>query len=205
MINEPNSSINNPTPDQTIIDDGPKLSFLEVFHGVIASPSKLFEELYKEDAFTIFVYGVLAVFLSNLGKVAPENINFLNTIGVELIGFISWFFVGLFIIFFSTVFKTPNNNLARLLGFTGLSSIPYLLMAPIALIGYFHTTLYTIFQVIIGIWSFILFWIALAKSFQLEAWRVFLMAIIPFLLGIFLFTFLIANLLGMVFSMLFTR
>ncbi len=127
MINDPNPNIENIISGQTIIDDGPKLGFLEVFHGILTNPQKIFEELYKEDTFTILIYGILAVFLSNFGKVDPESINLLNLLGVQLIGFISWFSVGLFIIFFSTVFKTPNNNLARLLGFTGLSNIPYLI------------------------------------------------------------------------------
>ena len=181
-------------------NDAPKISFLEAFYGVLFAPKKTFDFLYNEDTFTTVVYGILAVFLSNLGKLELGNTNVLNIIGVEIIGFVSWLFVGIFIFFFSTVFKTPNNNLLRLLGFTGLSSIPFLLMAPVVLISTFIPQMYTVFGVIINIWAFILFWIALAKSFQLEAWRVLLMAIIPFLLGIFLFTFLIANILGVMFS-----
>lgn len=184
----------------TIPEEGPKIGFLEAFYGALFLPKKTFQELYNEDTFTVIVYGVLAVFLSNLGKLEPGNGSILNIIGVEIIGFLSWFFVGLFIFFFSTVFKTPNNNFARLLGYTGLSSIPFLLLAPISLVSNFSPSIYPFSEVIISIWSFILFWIALAKSFQLEAWRVLLMAIIPFLLGIFLFTFLIANILGMLFS-----
>ena len=184
--------------------DGPKISFLEGFYGILFFPKTTFQELYTEDSFTVVVYGTLAVFLSNLGKLEPNSISILNIMGVEIIGFVSWFFVGLFITFFSTVFKTPNNNMARLLGFTGLSSIPFLLMAPINLIsGFINPLIYNFIEVIVSIWAFILFWIALAKSFQLEAWRVLLMAIIPFLLGLFLFTFLLANLVGMVFSGLF--
>ena len=186
--------------EQNYLNDGPKISFLETFYGVLFSPGKTFEDLYNEDAFTVIVYGILAVFMSNFGKVDPGSVNILNIFGVEIIGFLSWFFVGLFIIFFSTVFKTPNNNLLRLLGFTGLSSLPFLLLTPVSLISNFYPQIYPFFEVIVNIWSFILFWIALAKSFQLEAWRVFLMAIIPFLLGLFLFTFLIANLVGMIFS-----
>ena len=187
------------------INDAPKISFLEAFHGILFFPQKAFQDLYNEDTFTVIVYGILAVFLSNLGKLEPGNISFLNIVGVEIIGFLSWFFVGLFIIFFSTVFKTPNNNLLRLLGFTGLSSIPFLLVAPISLISNLNPAIYTAFEIFISLWAFVLFWISLAKSFQLEAWRVFLMAIVPFLLGIFLFTFLIANLLGMIFSGLMMR
>ena len=173
--------------------DGPKIGFLESFYGVLFSPNKTFQELYNEDSFTVIIYGVLAVFLSNLGKLDPGNISFLSIVGVEIIGFLSWFFVGMVIILFSTIFKTPNSNPARLLGFTGLSSLPYLLLTPIILAGQFFPTVFYFFEVIIGIWTFVLFWMALAKSFQLEGWRVFLMAIIPFLLGIFLFTFLLAN------------
>ncbi len=191
--------------DQGIQTDEPKISFLEAFYGVLTNPRKAFEELYNEDTFTIIVYGILAVFLSNLGKLEPGNIGILSVIGTEIIGFISWFFVGLFIIFFSTVFKTPNNNLGRLLGFTGLASIPYLLLAPINLISNFSLQIHFFFQILVSIWGFVLFWIALAKSFQLEAWRVLLMAIIPFLLGIFLFTFLIANILGFLFSGMFMK
>lgn len=186
-------------------NDGPKITFLEAFFGMIANPQKTFEELYDEDTFTIIVYGVLAVFLSNLGKLEPQNISILSVIGTEIIGFMSWFFVGLFIVFFSTVFKTPHNNMGRLLGFTGLSSIPYLLLSPINLLSNFYPSAQWLFQTIIGVWCFILFWIALAKSFQLEAWRVLLMAIIPFLLGIFLFTFLLANIAGFLFSGLFMK
>ncbi|MBI3589782.1 MAG: YIP1 family protein [Candidatus Melainabacteria bacterium] len=192
--------------EQNLPTDGPKISFLEVFYGILFSPRTTFQELYTEDNFAVIVYGILAVFLSNLGKLEPNNISILNIIGVEVIGFVSWFFVGLFITFFSIVFKTPNNNMARLLGFTGLSSIPFLLMAPINLIsGFINPSIYNFFEVIVSIWGFVLFWIALAKSFQLEAWRVLLMAIIPFLLGLFLFTFLLANLVSIVFSGLFTR
>ena len=191
--------------EQHLPHDGPKIGFLESFYGILFSPNKTFQELYNEDSFTVIIYGVLAVFLSNLGKLDPENISFLSIVGVEIIGFLSWFFVGLFIIFFSTVFKTPNINLARLLGFTGLASIPFLLMTPIALISSFNSQIYIFFEILASLWGFILFWIALAKSFQLEAWRVFLMAIIPFLLGIFLFTFLIANMFGMIFSGLFIK
>ena len=190
---------------QELPNDGPTVSFLEAFYGILFSPKKIFQDLYNEDTFTIIVYGILAVFLSNLGKLDPDNIDILNIVGVEIVGFLSWFFVGLFIIFFSTVFKTPNNNFARLLGFTGLSSIPFLLMTPLHLISSISPSIYSVFEIVIGVWSFILFWFALAKSFQLEAWRVFLMAIVPFLLGIFLFTFLIANLLGMIFSGIFIK
>ena len=186
--------------DRNFINEGPKTSFLEAFYGALFKPGKLFEDLYNEDTFTVVVYGVLAVFLSNLGKLDPGDVSILNLIGVELVGFLSWFSVGLFIIFFSTVFKTPNNSFPRLLGFTGLSTIPYLLLAPLSLIGNYNYSIYMFFEVVVSIWSFVLFWIALARSFQLEAWRVFLMAIIPFLLGIFLFTFLIANLIGIIFS-----
>ena len=198
-------TMENINSDQSIQTDGPKISFLEAFYGALTNPQKIFQELYDEDVFAVGVYGVLAVFLSNLGKLEPGNISILNVIGTEIIGFISWFFVGLFIIFFSTVFKTPNNNLGRLLGFTGLSSIPYLLLAPVNLISGSYPSIYFFFQIFVGIWSFILFWIALARSFQLEAWRVLLMAIIPFLLGIFLFTFLLANIIGFLFSGLFMR
>lgn len=198
-------NLENINLEQSILNDGPKVGFLEAFYGVLFSPQKIFQELYNEDSFTVLVYGILAVFLSNLGKLDPNSVGILNIIGVEIVGFVSWFFVGLFIIFFSTVFKTPNNNLLRLLGFTGLSSIPFLLMAPIALISHLTSGVYTSFEICTNIWSFILFWIALAKSFQLEAWRVLLMAIIPFLLGLFLFTFLIANIVGFLFSGLFTR
>lgn len=191
--------------EQGIQTDEPKISFLEAFYGVLTNPKKTFEELYDEDTFTILVYGILAVFLSNLGKLEPGNVSILSVIGTEIIGFISWIFVGLFIIFFSTVFKTPNNSLGRLLGFTGLASIPYLLLAPINLMSSFSSGLYLFVQILVSIWVFILFWIALAKSFQLEAWRILLMAIIPFLLGIFLFTFLIANILGFLFSGMFMK
>ena len=182
------------------IDEGPKISFLEAFSGILLAPKKVFDDLYKEDSFTILVYGTLGIFLSNLGKLGSGNAGILNLIGIEVIGFISWFFVGLLLAFFGAIFKTQNNNLARLLGFTGLSSIPFLLMAPINLISNFLPVIYPIFSGIISIWSFILFWISLAKSFQLEAWRVLLMAIIPFILGAFLFTFLLANVLGVMFS-----
>ena len=185
--------------------EGPKISFLEAFYGALFMPRKLFGELYSEDAFAVIVYGILAVFLSNFGKIEPGTVGILNIIGIEIIGFLSWFFVGIFIFFFSTVFKTPNNNLARLLGFTGLSSIPFLLLAPVSLIANLNPQIYTTFEIAINIWAFILFWIALANSFQLEAWRVLLMAIIPFLLGIFLFTFLLANIFGLMFSGLLPR
>ncbi|MBI2995599.1 MAG: YIP1 family protein [Candidatus Melainabacteria bacterium] len=194
-------SINNLNIEQNIPQDEPKISFLETFYGVLFCPNKVFCELYDEDTFTVLVYGVLAVFLSNLGKVGSGSANILNIVGTEIIGFVSWFFVGLLIFFFSTVFKTPNNSFLRLLGFTGLSSIPFLLLAPVSLISNFNLTIYTACEVLVSLWTFILFWISLAKSFQLEAWRVFLMAIIPFLLGLFLFTYLIANILGMFFSM----
>jgi len=186
--------------DQNFPSDGPKIGFLEAFHGILLMPKKTFEELYNEDGFTVIVYGVLAVFLSNLGKLEPGNISILNIIGVEIIGFISWFLVSIFIFFFSTVFKTPNNNLSRLLGFTGLSGIPFLLLAPVSLTYDFNSGIYTLFEILVSVWAFILFWISLAKSFRLEAWRVLLMSIIPFLLGLFLFTFLIANIVGMLFS-----
>lgn len=197
--------IKNLNFEQNIPHDGPEISFLEAFYGILFTPNYAFQKLYKEDSFTVIVYGILAVFLSNLGKIEPNNISILNIVGVEIIGFLSWFFVGLFIIFFSTVFKTPNNNFARLLGFTGLASLPYLLLAPINLISSTVPTIYAFFEVIIGIWGFILFWIALARSFQLEAWRVLLMAVVPFLLGVFLFTFLLANIFGMVLSGAFFR
>lgn len=195
-----NTEITSTNFEQGFQNEGPKISFLEAFYGVLFAPHKIFQDLYNEDTFAVFVYGVLAVFLSNLGKLEPGSFGILNIFGVEIIGFVSWFFVGLFIFFFSTVFKTPNNNLARLLGFIGLASIPYLLLAPISLISNFNFMIYQAFEVITNIWSFILFWFALSKSFQLEAWRVLLMAIIPFLLGIFLFTFLIANMIGFLFS-----
>ena len=186
--------------DTIKIDEGPKISFLEAFHGILFAPKKVFDDLYEEDSFTILVYGTLGVFLSSLGKLESGSYGFLNIVGIEVIGFISWFFVGLLLAFFGTIFKTPNNNLARLLGFTGLSSIPFLLMTPISLISNFLPIMYPIFSGVISIWSFILFWISLSKSFQLEAWRVLLMAIIPFVLGAFLFTFLLANVLGVMFS-----
>ena len=198
-------NVENMNFEQNISSDGPKIGFLETFYGILFSPKKTFQILYSEDTFTVIVYGILAVFLSNLGKLEPGNISIVNILGVEIIGFISWLSVGLFIIFFSTVFKTPNNNLVRLLGFTGLSSIPFLLLAPISLINNVSPMVYSFFEIVISIWGFILFGIALSKSFQLEAWRVILMAIIPFLLGIFLFTFLLANILGVVFSSLFMR
>lgn len=193
-------NLENINYEQNILNDGPKISFLEAFYGVLFKPNKIFQDLYTEDTFTVLVYGILATFLSNLGKLEPGNVSILNIVGVEVIGFLSWFFVGLFIVFFSTVFKTPNNNFGRLLGFTGLSSIPFLLMAPISLLSNLNPQIYPFFEIPVSIWAFILFWISLARSFQLEAWRVLLMAIIPFLLGIFLFTFLIANLLGIMFS-----
>ena len=190
----------NSNIETNFISEGPKLGFLEAFYGIIFAPRKIFNDLQKEETFTVIVYGILAVFLSNLGKIEPGHISILNVIGTEAIGFLSWFFVGLFIFFFSTVFKTPNNNLARLLGYTGLSSIPFLLLAPVSLLTNFNLQFFNVPAIIINVWAFILFWISLAKSFQLEAWRVLLMAIIPFLLGIFLFTFLIANLFGLMFS-----
>ena len=186
--------------DQNLPADGPKIGFLEAFHGILLSPKKTFQDLYDEDGFTVIVYGILAVFLANLGKLEPRNISILNIVGVEIIGFISWILVGILIFFFSTVFKTPNNHLPRLLGFTGLSGIPFLLLAPISLIYNFSSPIYSFFEILISIWAFILFWISLAQSFRLEAWRVLLMSIIPFLLGIFLFTFLLANIVGILFS-----
>jgi len=181
-------------------DDSPKISFLEAFYGVLFLPRKTFETLFAEDTFTVIVYGALATLLSSLGKLEPGDVGILSILGIEIIGLLSWLFVGILIFFFSTVFKTPNNNLARLLGFTGLASLPFLLMTPITLISNFVPNIHTIFEIIISVWSFVLFWLSLAKSFQLEAWRVLLMAIIPFLLGLFLFTFLIANMLGAMFS-----
>ena len=195
--------------NQNMTNEGPKISFLEAFYGVLFSPKKIFEDLYHEDTFAVVIYGILSVLLSNLGKIEPGNFSFLNIFGIEVIGIISWGFVAIFIFFLSTVFKTPNNNLGRLLGFTGLSTLPYLLLAPLALVAslipFPLDTVFSFFGVFIGVWSFILFWIALGKSFQLEAWRIFLMAIIPFLLGFFLFTFLVANLFGLLFSGTFMR
>jgi len=194
----------NPTnPENTFLNDGPKISFLETFYGILFTPKKTFDALYLEDGFTIVVYGILAVFLSNFGKLEPGSYGFFKLISTEFIGFLAWFFVGLFIIFFSTVFKTPNNSFARLLGFTGLSHLPFFLLTPIALLNNINPSIYTFFQLIVGFWSFILFWISLSKSFQLETWRVMLLAIVPFLLGVFLFAFLIANILGLLFSGLF--
>ena len=198
-------STENPNINYNISNDGPNISFLEAFYGVLFFPKKVFEDLFNEDTFTVIVYGTLAVLLSSLGKMEPGDVGILNIFGVEVIGLLSWFFVGIFIFFLSTVFKTPNNNLGRLLGFTGLSSIPFLLLAPISLISNLNPAIYSTCEIIVNIWSFILFWIALAKSFQLEGWRVLLMAIVPFLLGVFLFTFLIANLLGLLFSGMFFK
>lgn len=186
-------------PTQTFGDEGPKVGFLEAFYGILFAPKKSFEELYNEDSFTVVIYGMLAVFLSNLGKIEPGAVTLLNIIGVEFIGFISWFFVGLLLIFLGTVFKTPNNNFGRLLGFTGLANLPFLLMVPVNLLDNFIPYVFEILMTIVSIWAFVLFWIALAKSFQLEAWRVLLMAIIPFLFGIFLFAFLLANIFGLMF------
>ena len=191
--------------EHNFVDDGPKISFLEAFYGVLFCPKKVFEDLFNEDTFTVIVYGTLAVLLSSLGKLEPGDIGILNIFGVEIIGLLSWVFVGILIFFLSTVFKTPNNNFGRLLGFTGLSSIPFLLLAPASLISNLNPSIYSVCEIFVNVWSFILFWIALAKSFQLEGWRVLLMAIVPFLLGIFLFTFLIANLLGFLFSGMFIR
>lgn len=200
-------NIENINLNEGLPSEGPKISFLEAFYGVLFAPKKVFQELLEEDSFTVIIYGILAIFLSNLGKLEPLDVSILNIIGTEIVGYLSWFFVGIFIFFFSTVFKTPNNSLARLLGYTGLSSIPFLLLAPIALIsralGLYGYSMFIYLQITISIWSFILFWIALAKSYSLEAWRVLLMAIVPFLLGLFLFTFLVANLLGMMFSSIF--
>ena len=198
-------STENPHINLNIPNDEPRISFLEAFYGVLFFPKKAFEDLFNEDTFTVVVYGTLAVLLSSLGKMEPGRVDILNLFGVELIGLLSWVFVGVLIFFLSTVFKTPNNNFGRLLGFTGLSSIPFLLLAPISLMSNLNPIVYSTCGIIVNIWSFILFWIALAKSFQLEGWRVLLMAIIPFLLGIFLFTFLIANLLGFFFSGMFIR
>ena len=193
-------NVENVNIEQGFPQDGPKISFLEAFHGVLFTPKRTFNDLYTEDTFTVIVYGTLAVFLSNLGKLEPGNISILNIVGVEIIGFISWFLVGLLLFFFSTVFKTPNSNLARLLGFTGLSSIPFLLMSPVNLISNLSPGIFQVLEIIASVWAFILFWIALAKSFQLEAWRVLLMAIVPFLIGLFLFTFLLANIVGFLLS-----
>lgn len=196
-MNTENININ-----QTLTAEGPKIGFLEAFYAILFSPKKAFQDLFEEDIFTVVIYGILAVFLSNLGKLEPGNISLLNIIGIEVIGFVSWFSVGLVIFFFSTVFKTPNNNFARLLGFTGLSSLPFLLLAPINITTSSFSGVYSFFEIVVSTWGFILFWIALAKSFQLEAWRVLLMAIIPFLLGGFIFTFLLANILGMLLAKL---
>ena len=190
----------NPNINYNISNDGPNIGFLEAFYGVLFCPKKVFEDLFNEDTFTVIVYGTLAVLLSSLGKLEPGDIGILNIFGVEIIGLLSWVFVGILIFFLSTVFKTPNNNFGRLLGFTGLSSIPFLLLAPASLISNLNPSIYSVCEIFVNVWSFILFWIALAKSFQLEGWRVLLMAVVPFLLGIFLFTFLIANLLGFFFS-----
>ncbi len=198
-------STENPNINYNISNDGPNIGFLEAFYGVLFRPKQVFEDLFNEDTFTVIVYGTLAVLLSSLGKLEPGDIGILNIFGVEIIGLLSWIFVGMFIFFLSTVFKTPNNNFGRLLGFTGLSSIPFLLLAPVSLISNLNPSIYSVCEIFVNIWSFILFWIALAKSFQLEGWRVLLMAIIPFLLGVFLFTFLIANLLGLLFSGMFIR
>ena len=198
-------SVGNINFENNLPDDEPKISFLEAFYGTLFSPNKIFQDLYHEDTFTAVIYGILAVFLSNLGKLEPGCVNILNIFGVEIIGFISWIFVALLIFFLSTVFKTPTSNIGRLLGFTGLSSIPFLLLTAVSLLSNSNPSIYSTCEVIASIWSFILFSIALAKSFQLEAWRVLLMAIVPFLLGIFLFTFLIANILGMFFSGNFMR
>lgn len=193
-------SIENPNINLNIPDDGPDISFLEAFYGVLFHPKKVFEDLFSEDAFTVLVYGILSVILSSPGKIEPGNISILSLLGAELTGLLSWFFIGVLIFFVSTVFKTPNNSFGRLLGFTGLSGLPFLLLAPVSLISNLNPCIYGICEIIINIWSFILFWIALGKSLQLEGWRVLLIAIIPFLLGIFLFTFLIANLFGFLFS-----
>lgn len=200
MVEDQEFNPTNINLEQNILNDGPKVGFLEAFYGVLFSPQKIFQDLYNEDTFTVIIYGIIAVFLSNLGKLEPNSVGFLNIIGVEIIGFISWISVSFLIFFLGTIFKTPNNNFGKLLGFTGLSSIPFLLMAPVVLLASFNLAIYTVLEVLISVWAFVLFWIALAKSFKLEAWRVLLMAIVPFLFGIFLFTFLIANILGMFFS-----
>ncbi len=193
-------STENPNINLNIPNDGPKISFLETFYGVLFCPKKVFEDLFNEDSFTVAVYGILAVILSNLGKLEPGSASILNLLGVELTGLLIWLLVAVLIFFASTVFKTPNSNFGRLLGFTGLSSIPFLLLAPISLVGNLNPFIYSACEVIVHVWSFVLFWIALAKGLQLEGWRVLLIAIIPFLLGIFLFAFLIANLFGFFFS-----
>jgi hypothetical protein len=187
--------------EHNLPDQGPKISFLETFSGVLSSPRQVFDDLYNEEAFTVLVYGILSVLLASLGKLELGPVGPLGIIGIEIVGLFSWFLTGIFIFFLSTVFKTPNNNFGRLLGFTGIANLPFLLLIPISLAVSIipwegMSIFYFVCEVIINVWSFVLFWIALAKTFQLEAWRVLLMAIFPFLLGLFLFTFLIANLLG---------
>ncbi len=173
----------NEQPSVQKISDEPKISFLETVYGVLFSPRKLFDDLYDEDTFTVLIYGVLAVFLSNLGKMEPGNITLLNIFTKELLGFFSWFFVSLFISFLSIVFKTPHNNFGKLLGFTGLSTLPFLLLAPIFLLGANGHFIYKLFSFFMFAWTFVLFCIAISKSLKLETWRVVLFAIVPFSVG----------------------
>lgn len=183
------------SPKTTInIDDGPKIGFLDAFYGVLFCPKTLFEDLSDEDVFTIVIYGFLAILLSSLGKISPGETSLLSILGAEFFGIIGWFFVGIFIIILSTIFKTPNSNFGKLLGYTGLSSLPFLLLAPISLISYKFEFIYKIFSLFVFAWSFILFCIAISKSLKLEPWRVFLLGIIPFSLGF------ASNIIGIIFS-----
>lgn len=184
-IEQPSASTQTPTnTPEAQFNDGPKIGFLESFYGILFCPKKIFDDLHSEDSFTILVYGILAVILANLGKLGPGQISLLNIVGIQFIGLISWFCLALFITFLSLVFNNSNNNFARLLGFTGLANAPFLLLTPIALIGVQSILVYKIFSLIMFGWTFTLFFIAVSKSLKLEPWRVLLLALVPFAIGL---------------------
>lgn len=166
------------------INDSPNISFLETFYGIMLKPKELLDDLYSDDDFTVLVYGMLALFLSTLGKLGPNSVTLLNIIGSEFANFIGWLISGLFILFLSILFKTPNHSFGRLLGYLGLSNLPFLLLAPISLASSENSFLYNISYILIAFWTYALFCLAISKSLKVATWQVILISIIPFSISI---------------------
>jgi hypothetical protein len=175
-------------------------SYLNVFYGVLFHPLDTFKTLAegKEPDSRLLLYALLSVVV--VSAAAPiirfaavgskaDTLAFAIPIS-SVMGVLAWVLVGLVIALLSYAFS-GKIRYRTFLVLSGLSTLPWLLMAPISLLkaglGLLGVILCAVFGLSVWLWAVLLFALAIVITYEMTADRVMIVLAAPFAMTLIFF------------------
>ena len=165
-----------------------KDNILSYVYGTLFSPIKTFDKIINNSAPKVFeslCIVVIVSFIATLGFFDSDSLLYLGLFIIAniIFGVISWVLVALVINLLGWVFS-KKFNINMLLTLTGFSILPWLLVPTISLfktMGIVGIFLSVFLNILIWIWTIILFILAVSKGSNLSIAKTILLLITPFI------------------------